>query len=498
MGPVGLSMANLLGKRGISVALIDKEKEPLPFPRAIHGDDETLRIFQAMGLEKEVMSIIASFSHMQMVDAGGKILTEIILDNGSRPYAFPTDYWFFQPELEKVLENGLTRFPNVQVLRGWEGVAYHEKEDAIQVEMLSSQSGNSRRIYTSWLVGCDGGRSWVRSLMKAEIRSLGFSQSWVVIDGKVPEEQLASLPDKHQQICDPNRPATYVPGVGNHRRWEFMLKKEEVHLPRPHLEKLSLSLLASHTSIEELEILRITSYVYHSLIAKKWRQGRIFMAGDAAHQMPPFLGQGMCSGIRDAENLSWKLAEVIQGRQSESLLATYQQERYAHTMELTRGAVTLGKLIQSQNRIIAGIRNWIFTNILSNSAILAVVQQKINHKIPFKKGFLGKKSHLSGQLFPQFDLHNLADGQTLKSDDLIGNGWTVLSMIAMDVSEKPAFLQLLCLSTAPLPWRTPAVETQPMKDWMQDSQVDFVIIRPDKYIYEAGIGRDWPPVFFFE
>ncbi|MEL6191902.1 MAG: bifunctional 3-(3-hydroxy-phenyl)propionate/3-hydroxycinnamic acid hydroxylase [Bacteroidota bacterium] len=494
MGPVGLSMANLLGKRGISVTLIDKEKGPLSFPRAIHGDDETLRIFDAMGLGDQIRDIISPFKEMEMVDADGHILTSIVLDQRSGSPKLPTDYWFFQPELEEVLETGLERYSDLTPYRGWEAIGCEESGNGFLIEIQEVESGRNLFLQANWLIGCDGGRSWVRSLMQVEMKSLRFDQSWIVIDTLVEEEEQKLLPQNHQQICDPNRPATYVPGVGKHRRWEFMLGPKESRLPIDELKPLSLELLSYYVDVNKVEIIRIAPYTYHALLAKKWRKSRMFIAGDAAHQMPPFLGQGMCTGIRDADNLSWKLAEVIKGNREEDILDTYQKERYHHTVQLTRGAIMLGKIIQSSNSFISGVRNWVFKNVLSNKLLLQEVQNKVSNRADYKtyyKGYIGKHKFLSGTLFPYFEMHDAFSMENSSSDNYLGESWTVLARDPLPCSNKPNDMSLLCLNPPSGLWTSFQGNSDIIEEWFDRRGVDFLIIRPDKYIYEAGKSSQW-------
>ena len=494
MGPVGLSMANLLGKRGISVALIEREKTPLPFPRAIHGDDETLRIFDAMGLGDQIRDIISPFKEMEMVDVHGDILTSIVLDQRSGSPQLPTDYWFFQPELEKVLESGLKRFSNITPYRGWEAISCEKADENFQVEIQEVDSGDNLFLQAHWLIGCDGGKSWVRSLMQVDMKSLRFDQSWVVIDMMVEEEEQKLLPQNHQQICDPNRPATYVPGVGKHRRWEFMLGPRESRLPIDELKPLSLELLSYHIDVSKVKILRIAPYTYHALLAKKWRKNRMFIAGAAAHQMPPFLGQGMCTGIRDADNLSWKLAEVIQGKREEDILDSYQKERYHHTVQLTRGAIMLGKIIQSSNSFISAVRNWVFKNVLSHKVLLQEVQNKISNRAEYKtyfKGYIGKHKLLSGTLFPYFEMHDAFSMERKSSDHYLGENWTVLARDPLACTQKPEEVSLFCTNPPAGLWQSFQGDDDIMLEWFDRREVDFVIIRPDKYIYDAGKSSQW-------
>ncbi|MEM7514874.1 MAG: FAD-dependent monooxygenase, partial [Bacteroidota bacterium] len=208
----------------------------------------------------------------------------------------------------------------------------------------------------------------------------------------------------------------------------------------------------------------------------------------------PFLGQGMCTGIRDADNLSWKLAEVIKGSSEDDILDSYQKERYHHTVQLTRGAIMLGKIIQSHNALISGIRNWVFKNVLSNKVLLQEVQNKISNRADYKtyyKGYIGKHNLLSGALFPYFEMHDAFSMQKVSSDHYLGENWTILARDPLPCSNKPEDMSLLCLNPPSGLWKSFQGNSDVIEEWFDRREVDFLIIRPDKYIYEAGKASQW-------
>jgi len=236
------------------------------------------------------------------------------------------DYVFVQPELDRLLRSGLDRFEHVEVRLG---------EAAPAADDLL---GIATRV-----VGCDGATSTIRSSIGADLIDLGYDQEWLVVDLDVDATLARSLPAIIQQVCDEKRPTTFVPSHGTHRRWEFRLQPGERPDPWTLLEPWGASPANS-------QLLRATPYRFHALVADHWRggpDGRVFVAGDAAHQMPPFMGQGMCSGVRDAAGLAWRLAEVTEQVSGDVILDDYQRERRPHVERVTQLSVQAGRLIDS-------------------------------------------------------------------------------------------------------------------------------------------------------
>jgi len=344
-GPVGATLANLLGQCGVSVVVLEREFSACQLPRAVHFDDEVMRVFQAIGLADQIESKSRYNPGMRFVDHTGKLLLDWPRPAGKGRNGWHTSYRFHQPDLEKILHAGVCRYACVKVIAGAEVQSVDVNSHDTIVNYTDLSSGDQHSLAATYVVGCDGGRSGIRKLINAEMIDLGFRERWLVIDTllKVAKPELG---DFTIQYCNPSRPATYVRGPGNRRRWEITLHEYENagHVVQP---ETVWKLLADWIAPHEATIERAAVYTHHSLLAECWRQGGILIAGDAAHQMPPFMGQGMCAGIRDASNLGWKLAACINGETDDSLLDTYQSERYPHVKEFTETSMRLGGLINA-------------------------------------------------------------------------------------------------------------------------------------------------------
>lgn len=431
-GPTGATLANLLGMQGLKVAVLEREPGLLPLPRAVHFDGEVMRIFETAGLAAELVPRIRPSGGMRYVNTSGKVMIERKPAVGPGPHGWPNNNLFHQPDLENVLRAGAARF--VKVFTQEEVVSVAQSAEEV---LLKTGKQNLR---ARWVVGCDGARSLVREAIGSEHLDLGLHQPWLVVD--VLLEREVELPEQTVQYCNPARPVTFVKVTGKRRRWEIMLMPgdDAETIARP---ESMWRLLAPWIKPGDARIERSAVYTFHSLIAKRWRDRRLFIAGDAAHQTPPFLGQGMCAGIRDAANLGWKLEKVIRGIASDSLLETYQSEREPHVRVFIETAVRLGNIIQTTDPQVAAERDRAFLE--------GGREEMVNLSPPLGPGFhLGR-----GEIFPQ---PVLADGRRL--DEAVGG------------------YRFALLS----PWK---VETDiPVVPF---EGPEAILLRPDRYVY--GVAR---------
>ena len=336
-GPVGATLAILLGQLGRSVVVLEKWPEPYPLPRAVHFDDEIGRIIQSCGVGNDVRRISEPADIYEWRNAAGTTLLRFgrLSD---RPLGWPLSSMFNQPALQALLEARARELPTVTVRRGVEVRDLVPNDDGI---IVSTTNGDELRA--RYVVGCDGANSTVRDRMAIPVRDLGYFYDWLVVDVILDEPRV--FDPLNVQVCDPARPTTVVSGGPGRRRWEFM------RLPHESLDELNdesraWELLASwdvHPRNARLE--RHAVYTFRARYAERWRAGRVLLAGDAAHLMPPFAGQGMCAGIRDAANLAWKLDLVLNGRASDALLDTYEDERLPSARAAIEFSMELGKVI---------------------------------------------------------------------------------------------------------------------------------------------------------
>ena len=336
MGPTGATLANLCGLYGLRTVVYERSTAPYSQPRACHLDAEVARVFQQCGFEDKLDELLTESKGMEYVDHNGHRLFNFEDFHREPLLGWHEDYVFLQPELEVMLRTGASRYRHVEVRLG--------SEVADPTALLGE---------ATYVVACDGGGGRTREQMAVGFVDLGYDEQWLVVDVMLHREPTPPLPTIIQQVCDSSRLATFVPGHGAHRRWEFQIKDDELHHPWSLHDALSLndtwSLLAAWgVGHEDGKLIRAVPYRFHALVADRWRagpDGRVFLAGDAAHMMPPFMGQGMCSGVRDAANLAWKLAEVVNGSSGDELLDTYEGERRPHTEAVVAMSVAAGQTL---------------------------------------------------------------------------------------------------------------------------------------------------------
>lgn len=463
-GPVGATLANQLGAAGLDVIVIERDHAIFPLPRAIHFDGEALRTFQSLGLRAQVEAISRpGLKGMRFVNARDELLLErggAALDG---PQGCANNHYFHQPELEAVLRAGVARFRNVRVLAGREATAIEDDTDGVRVTLAGD---GPTVVHAQWLIGCDGGRSPTRRAIGATMEDLGLHQPWLVFD--VILERDLGLPDHTVQRCDPARPMTLCCVTGARRRWEIML------MPGDDPETLAQPrnvwpLIARWVTPADARLERSAIYTFHSVIAHGWRRGRLLLAGDAAHQTPPFLGQGLCAGIRDAANLGWKLVRVVRGLAPESLLDTYESERRPHVRAFVELAVRLGDLIQATDPAVAAERDRRF---LQGEAKV----------FEFPQPGLGPGLHrgpLGGTLFPQ---PRLPDGRLL--DEAIGERFAVIGEgEALDRADAATRARWREAGVAVLRDAGAAVDA-----WLHAHEATAIVLRPDRYL--LGAARD--------
>jgi len=343
-GPVGAVLANLLVQQGLRVTAFEREADIYALPRAIALDAECMRVMQAIGVADTLAEQMVVGSGMRFVNAQGRLLIDWTRPPGIGPQGWHPSYRYHQPSLETTLRARLSDCEGFSLRRRHEVFAIDEADGQVRLRVEDLNAGRLSEVRADWVVGCDGARSTVRRFMGTELDDLRSHERWLVVDVILKRER-PDLGDHSIQYCDPARPATYVRGVGQRRRWELMLLPGEdpVQMTRP--ERI-WSLLSKWVTPEDADLERPASYTFHSVVANGWRRGRLLIAGDAAHQTPPYMGQGLCAGIRDASNLAWKLAAVAKQGAAGALLDTYESERSPHVRAFIAATLELGRVIQ--------------------------------------------------------------------------------------------------------------------------------------------------------
>ena len=318
LGPVGGTLANLLGQQGLRVLAVERDTDVYPLPRAAHFDAEIMRVWQGLGLLDEAMKVSRRAPAYEFRTAKGEALLHYDLGDVIVASGYAPSWMFNQPDLERALRSKLKDYPGVETRLGVRLDVFEAAGDSVTGTIVDA-SGKRETVRAKFLIACDGASSPVRKALKIGQFDYGFDEPWLVVDAKVKRPER--MPLLNLQICDPVRPTTCVlMGPGRHR-WEFMMRPGED--PQAFLDDAVIAqLLTAWVNDGDIEIDRKAVYRFHGLIANEWRRGRVILAGDAAHQTPPFAGQGMCSGIRDALNISWKLRAVLRGEAGEGLLDT--------------------------------------------------------------------------------------------------------------------------------------------------------------------------------
>lgn len=357
LGPIGAYLAVLLGQAGHKVLAVERDREVYPLPRAVHVDHEVVRLLGLAGADEALLSVSRPTATYEFRTAHGDLLMGFRPPETPSVTGYPWSNLFFQPALEHALRDRLAKLETVELLLGCSFSGYTEKGDRLSVAL--EQDGAASQVSARYLVGCDGARSAVRRAADIGLDDLDFNEPWAVVDVILPDP-AGALEDVSRQICDPARPVTSIPiGRGRHR-WEFMLLPGETAdallAPETLMPLIEAQLPAGMTPAD-ITIERSAVYTFHGVFAKTWRKGRVLLAGDAAHQMPPFMGQGLCSGIRDAANVAWKLDAVLGGRSSDALLDTVQPEREPQVRFITETAIGMGRVVCTQDRDAAMARD---------------------------------------------------------------------------------------------------------------------------------------------
>ncbi len=336
-GPVGVMTALLLAQRDFSVRVLERAPEVYDLPRAIVMDDEIQRVFQNAGLLDELRAITTPMRGAEFVRPDGeRIIGAELPEDADWPLGLHPSVTYYQPELEAFLRDAAGR-NGVDLRLGIEVASVEQDDDRVTV---ATDAGT---MTARWLVAADGASSRIRKQLGLAFVDQGYDQDWLVLDVRLRRE-VPTLPLLVQQVCDPVRPTTYVVGHADYRRWEFQLQPGETREEMVEPARV-WQLMEGWLTPDDADLIRAVVYRFHATVAEEMRVGRIFIAGDAAHQMPPFLGQGLCSGIRDAANLAWKLRLVADGRAGDALLDTYGAERLPHAAGVVEHAVDTGRLI---------------------------------------------------------------------------------------------------------------------------------------------------------
>jgi 3-(3-hydroxy-phenyl)propionate hydroxylase len=486
-GPVGVTAANLLGALGHRVIVIEREPSIYSRARAISTDEEVLRIWQATGLAERLKQDMLGGLPLHFVDTKGR--TYLALEPASRGSNHPPQMFIYQPALEEVLRTGVTRYPNVEVLVHHESVRVEQDSNGVNLTVVDLTSRQSRTFRARYVIAADGGSSPTRAQLGVGFEGRTYEDRWIVIDAAVKQEWPEI--NRLRFHCDPKRPAVDCPTPLGHHRWEFPILPgdDEAELVT---ETAVRRLLTRHgIGPHHVDILRATVYSHHVRFADRWRVGRIFLAGDAAHVMPPWIGEGMASGVRDARNLCWKLSDVIGGRLPDTVLDTYEVERQPHVRTLTRLAVNFGRLITERNPILTALRNPLVRAVMRTPILGRHIRNADWFPGPaYTRGFHANSGGADGHGISQPWVLD-ENGERLRFDDAVPPGWLILRLAGSTVDvrawENHAVPVVDVLPAGAASAKGTVVDIDGgLTDWLAERHTSAVVLRPDTFTYTSA------------
>jgi len=496
-GPTGLAAGNLLGMMGIDTLILERNAGLSEYPKAISIDDEGLRICQAMGLHHAVME--HALLDVEAHYISGKRLLARVVPTG-KPNGFPLISTFHQPTLEAILRNGLKRYSCVSIQFQIEVECFEQHDEGVVVTVTTPGKGDpsSRRIECAYLLACDGGKSGIRRNLKIPMRGSTYIQKWLVNDTEQDPDTTSAV----KFFCNPDRPAVTVPAPHLRRRWEFML------LPGETEEDLlqggrANQLIRQSGGPFAPQITRSIVYTFHAASAATYSRGRVFLLGDAAHMMPPFGGQGLNCGLRDAHNLCWKLRLALQGLAAHpALLDTYSVERGHHTRQLIRLSTLLGTIVMPTSKPLALLRDGIFRALNTIPPARRFLSEAgIKPQPRYTRGFLLPRSvgtrfiasslasslapiiasligtSMTGKMLPQPEIV-IDKGKKMLLDNALGPGFALLRL--HDDPHK-AFASLQSDIWQRLDVRFVAMQNEVEHFPLRNPHL-FVLVRPDRYV----------------
>jgi 3-(3-hydroxy-phenyl)propionate hydroxylase len=494
-GPAGCTVSLLLADSGIPVTLLERHAQPHPLPRAVHLDDEVARTLDRIGVSEGFLARSRPGSGLRLLDASHRVMAEFSRGHQASQHGFPQANMFHQPDLEELLLARIERHPLIDFRR------------EAEVTGIDGAAGPV-------VLGCDGANSTIRELAGITMDDLGFTECWLVVDIRVSNG--LDTWDGVEQICDPARAATFMHVTGDRYRWEFRLRdgEDEADLITPAALGQLLRPWTGRGDLDGLQIIRSATYTFRAQMASRFRSGRIFLLGDAAHLTPPFIGQGLAGGLRDADNLAWKLAYVLTGRAGEDLLDTYDSERRPHATALVKKAVRVGwAMTGGQDRaaairriaLAAAVRSDRICEFMGSTATPRLKTGALQHtpRRPFGSGI--PAAMRPGGLIPNPLVHT-GDGTPARLDAILAGRAAVLTARRPD----PALtefcrrhgLVLVRISSAPGTHTPGGPGAQQDAGWIDVRLADdappavmraltanpalTVIVRPDRVIAAAG------------
>ena len=502
-GPVGATAANLLGGSGLRVAVFDASAGIYDKPRAIVADHEMLRTLQTCGLPGDLSDYVCPYPGSNYIGVEGEVIRKFHALPPPYPLGWPSSATFIQPELEGLLRRGAAQHPSVSIFLRHELTALRHDDDIAQLKVQDLERDAQHAFTARYVLACDGARSSVRKTLDIAMEDLDFDEEWAVMDAWLTRP--TELPETSIQYCQPIRPRTFCLGPRNLRRWELKLLPGEKAEDFATEEQL-LAKLRPFVDVDALQIWRAAVYRFHALIARQWQDGCVFLLGDAAHQTPPFSGQGLCSGIRDVANLAWKIRHVEELGLNRTLLATYQVERAPHFRTVVSRSKEIGKIVGELDEQAARRRDRSMREALESGRTSIYRTSHIPH---LTEGLLWRTDGVvappAGTLFVQPHVRDEAQRErrledALKPRFLLVSGtrepqawltedlqriWRRLGAQRVVIAHGGDALYGVASADAEV---LDVVETGDVfRSWLEQHSAPIAIVRPDRYVY--GVAR---------
>lgn len=471
-GPTGATAAILLAQYGIRSLILDRWDGVYPQPRAVHMDDEVCRVMARLGLADRFAAISRPAHGLQLRDQDHRVLAEFRRDTAPSAQGYPQANMFDQPELEAVLRDELMRQRCVELRGNAEVTGVEQVDGRVRVTYRDHARDTTTSVDADYVLGCDGANSFVRSTIGSRMEDLHFDQRWLVVDVDT-DADLRQWEGVHQ-VCDPVRAATYMRVGATRYRWEFQLLPGESADQYAELSAVE-PLIAPWTRgirVDQLRLIRVAEYTFRAQIADRWRAGNVFILGDAAHLTPPFIGQGMGAGLRDAHNLAWKLAGVLWGQLSPGVLDSYQQERKPHARDMIQLALAVGRAMTAGGELGSVLRRVVVPRL----GLIPGVRSRIVdsstpalHRSSLVQRRLGLRS-LTGRLCPN---PTLPDGRRL--DEVLGRGFAIVTAVPFTAAQQ----EMADQRCAAVFFAAPGSE---LARWLRRGRTTAALVRPDRTV----------------
>jgi 3-(3-hydroxy-phenyl)propionate hydroxylase len=478
-GPTGITAATLLAQYGIQCLVLDRHETVYPLPRAVHADDEIYRLLARLGVADEFAAHRRPGLGLRLLGPDMRVLAELKRSLEPSANGYPQCNMFDQPELEAMLRANLKRYPHAGIRGNVEVTSVTQTQPGrVRVSFTDRVRDGEQHVEANYVLGCDGANSMVRPTIGTGTYRLPFTQDWVVIDVDT-DADLNQWEGAHQ-VCSAQRSGTYM-RVGETRyRWEFRLVDGETAADYQTIEAIEplIRPWLGDTQVERLKLVRVTAYTFRARVASRWRDRNVFILGDAAHVTPPFNGQGMGAGLRDALNLTWKLAGVLDKTLPEAVLDTYEQERKLHVSTMILGAVSVGTAATAGGRLGDLIRRILFP-LLQNMRLPGTRTSASDGVTPaLRRSALVKKSRIPGQLGGTL-CPNPVLGDGLRFDQVVGNRFALItsSPLTNEQQKELSNRGAAVVSVAP---------ESDLGRWLQQGRATAAIVRPDSYVMQAG------------